>query len=157
MSRPTYENEETLRLEKALMEKVANAWDVDLYKNKKSAIIDCSIASRKSREIIAFAELRCRPDTRVRQYRTFMSGVSKVTAAQSLNAIGMGYNVYYIVEWQDAIGWFDILTTPIVKLEWGGRDENSKKYRGDDDDMEAIAHWEINEKDFNRLEKVPLF
>jgi hypothetical protein len=131
-ARPQYENDETLKIEKAIIDRVAPQFDCTAFKNPVSYRVDFSLIRKK--EIVAFAEVKRRYHA-LKTYPTFMLSLGKYLAACEMARM-TSTTALVIVQWNDATGY--ALFPCEFTLAIGGR-----KDRPDDQDEEPCIYVEM--------------
>lgn len=134
MIRPTYETSADLSNEFKLARYAEVAWECQLRKQDKFNQFDY-IAIRNNR-VKAFIEMRTR-NVLSSAYPTCFISVNKLQAAQSMN-LATGLPCLFLVKWDDAIGYADMLKKYRVSV--GGRVD-----RNDAADIEAVGEIPISE------------
>ena len=130
MSRPLYENDETLWREYEAAQEVEKWSGATLKKIPIRYGLDYGIV--REGEIVAFAELKCRTN-RKDDFDSYMISLGKIQSARSL-AETTGLDTFLFVFWKDASGWLDFKTVPFW-LQFGGRVD-----RNDPQDIEPMCH-----------------
>jgi hypothetical protein len=128
-TRPTYENDETLRIEREIIDRVAPQFDCTAFKNPMSYRVDFSLI--REGDIVAFAEVKRRYHT-FGKYPTFMLSLAKYIAACEMARM-TSTTALVIVQWDDVTGY--ALFPCEFTLAIGGRDD-----RGDGQDKEPCIY-----------------
>ena len=130
MSRPIYENDETMADEAEVIDQVAARWKAGWTKLPRSYRADYALS--REGKIVAWVEVKCRSNSR-EQYPTYMLSLGKEMALLDL-ARHTGCPAILVVRWTDQMGY---VTLPVegAHVMMGGR-----KDRGDSADIEPTIH-----------------
>jgi hypothetical protein len=128
-ARPQYENDETLKIEKEIIDRVAPQFDCTAFKNPVSYRVDFSLIRKN--EIVAFAEVKRRYHA-LKTYPTFMLSLGKYLAACEMARM-TSTTALVIVQWNDVTGY--ALFPCEFTLAIGGRDD-----RNDGQDKEPCIY-----------------
>ena len=136
MTRPVYENAQTLQAEARFAARLAASWGCQVKKNPARYKLDFSMMRGSS--VAGFLEVKCRDCTRG-QYLDYMLAADKFMAARHLTTT-LGLRAVLAVEWRDSAGWADLSSPDLgYRIGHGGRFD-----RGDPDDLEPVVYIPIS-------------
>lgn len=134
MTRPKYENDGHMTIERQTVGYVADVWRVGFYKMPES--YRCDYAFTRNGRVVAFCEIKARSNPRDK-YASYSIALGKWMALANLTEF-TALAVLLIVRWTDVIGVLKVEPLKDTWIEWGGRAD-----RGDPDDREPMIHIPI--------------
>lgn len=140
--RPTYETQNDLSREAAVISWICEKWKCRAGKLPKKYSLDYVLTHHG--EVKAFAEIKCRTNA-CNAYPTYMLSLQKVIAAKELTR-STGKPSVLIVRWADAIGY--TLLDRDYKMRVGGRTD-----RSDWQDVEPVVDISIQDFSMWRIDE----
>jgi hypothetical protein len=140
--RTQYENEDTLRAETELKERIEHVWKCALHKLPAFYQVDFVATSNEDDSfIIGWLEVKCRSHA-LAKYPTVLLAASKWLKLVEL-ARDTGLPSFFVAAFTDAVLYLDvgkaIEAKGLFRYRWGGRTVNKR----DDQDVEPVVHIPI--------------
>lgn len=136
MARPRYENNKTLKMEKEIIQHVANKINYNYQKLPESHILDFALLEKDTKDIKFFVEVK-RRYCNMNKYPTIFVSMHKILKAKEVYE-AFNIKTFFIIQWNDTLGYVFLNDPPDFLTMEGRYDRNDK------DDIEPMGNYDIS-------------